>query len=492
VDDLVAVGALLFLVLSLLPACVAIRRERRGLARPLTFFVAASAVYFVMPMALAFTDGTAPSSVAPILLVAVANLCFIAAHEALPLILRRARQVRNFSAAIAPRFHLLVPRLRATTLLASYLGVAVVASGVFYGTVGGLDYLCHLNVTGATTTGMTYFLWGMLLPKTAALAALPSRARFGVPFGFIVAYTVLAVCLVLLTGARIFLLVAMIQAALIYHLAIRRLRTIEVGAFLAVLLAVAVLYGEYRIESGTAACAGVSLPPMTIVLPGLEPPGDPSETRTAAPPAAVPAPPAAVPASPPVPTFLERLQVKATNPQYLRDRYTKNFADALDVFRRIYAIVPSRADYLGGSSFARLLLQPIPRALRPAVPPPPEAITAEFTSPGGANVFQLWAEAYLNFGPPGVVIVALIAGLAGAGATKAVDAIPDNSKRSVYIGLLITSMLLLYRGSFIGATSLALMDLIPVLVFFGLARVDLTHRPKDSARLRVEHQAIHV
>jgi hypothetical protein len=172
----------------------------------------------------------------------------------------------------------------------------------------------------------------------------------------------------------------------------------------------------------------------------------------------------------------------------LRDRYTKNFVDALDVFRRLYAIVPSQVDYLGGSSFARVLLQPIPRAFRPAVPPPPEGLTAEFTGPGGGNVFQLWAEAYLNFGPLGVMVVALIAGSLIAAATRSVDNLSDSSKRSVYMALLVTSMLLLFRGSFIGATSLALMDLIPVFTFFALARaVNQRHGPTASSLTSVDH-----
>lgn len=481
-DSLVAVGALICLVLSLLPAYAIVRGERRGLARPLTFFVAMTAIYFVVPMALAFTDGTAASSIAPILLVATANLCFVFAYWALPLILRRPQRVRIISAAIAA-VQSRLPALPTTAVMLCYLAIAVIAGLKFYSGAGGLDYLCHLDLTGATTAGLTYFLWGMLLPKTAALAASPSGTRLRVSRGFVVAYAILALSLVVLTGARILLLVAMIQAALVFHLGVRRLRPIEIGAFLAVLLAVAVLYGEYRIESGTAACAGVSLPPITVVLPGVEPATSPSETK-----------PAALPSSPPPSTgFEERFTAKLTNPQYLRDRYTKNFVDALDVFRRMYAIVPSQADYLGGSSFARLLLQPIPRAFRPAVPPPPEAITAAFTSPGGGNVFQLWAEAYLNFGPLGVMLVALSAGLVVAAATRSVDKLLDDSKRSVYMALLITSMLLLYRGSFIGATSFALMDLIPVWAFFGLARAGhQTHGPAASSLAGVDHKPIHV
>jgi hypothetical protein len=488
VDSLLAIGALLCLVLSLWPAYAVVQRERKGLARPLTFFVAVTAVYFVVPMALAFTDGTASSSIAPVLLVAIANLCFVLAYVGLP-VLRRIRRPPTSSPAIATRVAPRLAKFPALALMLAYVSVAAVAGLLFFGVVGGLNYLCHLDRTGATTAGTTYFLWGMLLPKAAALAASPNRARFGVPFGFIVLYAILALFLVVLTGTRIFLLVAMIQAALIFHLAVRRLRPIEIGAFLAALLAVAVLYGEYRIESGTAACAGVSLPPVTIVLPGPEPgaesPGATNETTS--PPAA------AVPTAPPGPGFLERVTAKLANPQYLRDRYTKNFADALDVFRRMHAIVPSQADYLGGSSFARLLIQPIPRAFRPAVPPPPAAITAAFTSPGGGNVFQLWAEAYLNFGPLGVMFVALGAGLAVAAATRSVDNLTDNTKRSVYMAVLITSMLLLYRGSFIGATSFALMDVIPVLTFFTLARArKQTRGPLAPSPASVDDSPIHV
>lgn len=481
-DSLVAAGALLCLVLSLLPAYAVVRRERRGLARPLTFFVAMTAIYFVVPMLLAFTDGTAYSSVPPVLLVAAANLCFVLAYQAHSLIPRRAQRPQTTDAAAVKNVALRLPRLPASALMFAYLAIGVLAGLLFYGVVGGLDYLCHLDLTGATTAGTTYFLWGMLLPKTAALASSANRKRFGLPFALVIAYVMLALFLVVLTGTRIFLLVAMIQAALVFHLAVRRLRPIVIGAFLAALLAVAVLYGEYRIESGTTACAGVSLPPVTIVLPGVEPPGATTETTPAAP-----------PTSPTGPGFVERVTAKMTNPQYLRDRYTKNFVDSLDVFRRMYAIVPAHADYLGGSSFARLLLQPIPRAFRPAVPPPPQAITAAFTSPGGGNVFQLWAEAYLNFGPLGIMFVALGAGLAVAAATRSVDGHSDNLERSVYMALLITSMLLLYRGSFIGATSFALMDLIPVWVFFGLARARAqTRGPVASSLADVDHSPIHI
>lgn len=85
-------------------------------------------------------------------------------------------------------------------------------------------------------------------------------------------------------------------------------------------------------------------------------------------------------------------------------------------------------------------------------------------------MFQLWAEAYLNFGSIGVGVIAMLAGFALAAATRRVDAVRETSRRAVLIALLVTSMLLLYRGSFIGATSVALMDLIPVLIFFAVTR----------------------
>ncbi|MDQ2912369.1 MAG: hypothetical protein M3T56_03845 [Chloroflexota bacterium] len=453
--DFAAVGALVYLILSLVPICAVIWSERKGLARPLTFLVAMTVIYYVVPMALAFTDGTASLSVVPVVLVATANLLFLAAHQSLPAIDHRTHALRLSVERTLARLHLGLPGTPATPLLALCLVIGLFSAAAFFSAVGGLGYLCHLNLTGAVTAGKTYLLWGMLLPKSAALALSPSRKQLGVTAPLFVVYAAIALLLVVLTGSRIFLLIGMIQAALIFHFAFRRLRTIEIVGFLVLLLGVAVLYGEYRIESSTSACAGISVPPTAIDLPGFQPAGSTSTAPTGLAPGE---------------SFTDRLRAKLTNPQYLRDRYTANFVDSLYVFRRLYAVVPSETDYLHGASFARLLLQPIPRSLRPELPPLPTALTAEFTSPEGGNVFQLWAEAYLNFGSIGVGVIAMLAGFALAAATRRVDAVRETSRRAVLIALLVTSMLLLYRGSFIGATSVALMDLIPVLIFFAVTR----------------------
>src|ERR1700694_1062185 len=155
VDVLTAGGAILYLVLSLVPFWVVARSEHKGLVRPLIFFVVVTAIYYVVPMGLAFTDGTASSSVAPVLLVGTANLLFLAGYKALPIFVHGAERMWTLVPKRVGGVHTRLPKVNSAIVMGSYLVIAVIAGVVFYAGVGGLGYLCHLNLTTAATAGTT-------------------------------------------------------------------------------------------------------------------------------------------------------------------------------------------------------------------------------------------------------------------------------------------------------------------------------------------------
>jgi hypothetical protein len=456
------------LVLSLAPMFFALRREGKGYARPLTFLLVATVIYYVIPMVIQLVRGAAAESTVPILLVSLGNVILAIAY-AVGVSPRNITSTLNRLARL-DRIRVVarrIPKVSSRRLLVAYVVVGALSTFAFFVSVGGIgQFFCALGQSQLTTAGRLYLIWGMLLPKSALLALVPRTPRNEIATLILIGLAILGIALVLLTGVRLFLLMTMVEIALVFHIWKRPLRPLEILLGLTLLLGIAIAYGEYRIETDRSACAGVSLPPIPF-------PAQPSAVASAAPSlpmVVVPSPSAGPPVAVAQPGFGERLISKLTNYQYLEDRYTKNFVDALDVFVRVYRLVPAQVEHLRGATYVRILVQPIPRFLRPETPSLPPVLAAEFTGVGTGTVFQLWTEAYLNFGVLGVAFVAAIAGWLLGRLTRHVDQVAELDTRAVYMALLVTAMLLLYRGSFVGALTLALMDALPVLAFLLLLK----------------------
>jgi hypothetical protein len=74
------------------------------------------------------------------------------------------------------------------------------------------------------------------------------------------------------------------------------------------------------------------------------------------------------------------------------------------------AIVPKRAEYQHGRVVLQLLVQPIPRVLRPPVDSDP--VIEQTFNPGGGNSYALPLQlvSYIQFGLPGVGVVGFFLG----------------------------------------------------------------------------------
>lgn len=296
------------------------------------------------------------------------------------------------------------------------LGAAVVALGAFGAFViavgGPIHYLQNLNQTGSLNAGLTYFIWGVLVAKYAALVVLGERWRAGVRVGKpVVAAVVLSFALVAFVGARLLLLMALAELLLLF-LYVRRdrgrvLRVLVVAACLGALVFVG--FGEFRRWQS------------------LQSPGT-------------------------FPGYLVRTGLPRFPKTYI-NQYADGFRVSL-VGRRL---VPRPVGYEHGKEFLRLLLQPVPGSIRPQVPRPRLLDMAYSSGAGTGNALPFALTGYLQFGFLGVTLFGLVLG--------ALAALTDRLlRRSLDLGQALAALAavvgvgVLLRGPFLGGTAFSLLD----------------------------------
>jgi hypothetical protein len=301
------------------------------------------------------------------------------------------------------------------------LAAIVLASGVlFMRAVGGpRNYFSHLDDTGTLTLGLTYFIWGVLVFKYAALAEVAERWRRGPlrPREWVLLF--LALVAVGCFGARLLVIVALLQVAIVYAMT-RSTRVPLPGgiAALAIVLVTFVGLGELR--------RWQSLPER--------------------------------------PPFAEYLV--DTGLPNLRITYVNQYADSVRLAIQTRELVPDQAGYEYGKELLRIALHPIPGGLRPSVEQAPE-LRAVFRTGVNGNALPLPVVGFIQFGFPGTVLFCFVLGLVAGLVDRGLKARPSVPAMLALVGA-ATGVAIVFRGSLDNAIAIAIMDVIGFFVVAAL------------------------
>ncbi|MGO9972080.1 MAG: hypothetical protein ACLP01_04570 [Solirubrobacteraceae bacterium] len=294
-------------------------------------------------------------------------------------------------------------------------GIVLLSSCAFVIKVGGpIAYFKNLDNTASLDFGLTYLLWGISFAKFGAFSYLGegwAHGRGATPR--VVAAVGLALVLLLFIGSRLLLLVALIQLLVMYA----ALRPIS---------------RRFRLALAATAVVGV----VVFVFLG--------ELRRWQ----------SLPHHRSFPTYF----VHVSLPELPRT-YVNQYADAVRLSVIAREVVPRHAGYEYGKEFLRLLLQPIPGGLRPAVGMAP-ALTAVFTSgKKNGDALPIPVEGYIEFGLVGTVIFSALLGLFVGLIDRLGAAIRDVGwlMASIAAG---TGAVIVFRGSLHQGIALATIDVV--------------------------------
>lgn len=299
--------------------------------------------------------------------------------------------------------------------IAVAIAVPVVSLIAFMAAVGGpTEYFGNLDRTGELTAGLTYLIWGVLGAKYAALALAARRWAAGLPAGLpVLAALVLALLAIAVVGARLLVMVAVLQICVAWLVTHPSARTPARPALavVAVLGLTFVGLGELRRWQGLE--TGRSFPTY-FVEQGI-------------------------------PNF--------------RLTYVNQYADAVRLASLARDVVPGQTSYEYGREFLRIALQPIPGPIRPQVERA-EPLRAAFTGDeGNANALTLPVVGYLQFGLIGVLAFAATVGAAAGW----IDArLRRRATPPLLLALCAAAVCLamIFRGSLVNAVAFMGMDVI--------------------------------
>lgn len=337
--------------------------------------------------------------------------------------------------AITLRLRTAEPRgRRAQAVVAA---IVLLSLAAFMKKVGGpVAYVKNLNNSGAETSGLTYFIWGISFAKFAAYLALGERWRSGgSPSRWLIALTGFALVLLLFLGSRLLLLVALIQLFLLYAALRpvgRRFRTLAAAsALLGVVLFVVI--GEFRRwENVPRPRPGF---PAYLVDTGL-----PNMVST----------------------------------------YVNDYADAVRLSVLVRQTVPRHAGYEYGKELLRVLVHPIPSAIRPKIGQA-RALASTFTSGNkNGNALPVPVEGYIEFGLAGTIAFSLLLGAFVAG----VDRLGSRARDVGWLAAATaagTGAVIILRGSLAAGISLAAIDVIGFLIVHRLLFRRLTEAETTAA-----------
>lgn len=306
--------------------------------------------------------------------------------------------------------------------LAVFFAVPVVSLATFLAAVGGpAEYFANLDRTGELTAGLTYLIWGVLGAKYAALALAARRWAAGLPAGApVLAALVLALLAIAVVGARLLVMVAVLEICVVWLVThpSARIPARPALAVIAVLGLTFVGLGELRrwqgLDTGRAF-------PAYLVDQGI-------------------------------PNF--------------RLTYVNQYADAVRLASLAREVVPGQTSYEYGREFVRIALQPIPGFVRPAVERA-EPLRAAFTSgEGNGNALPLPVVGYLQFGLIGVLGFAAVL---GAAAGWIDSRLRGRASLPHVLALCAAAVCLamIFRGSLVNAVAFTGMD---VIGFYAAAR----------------------
>ena len=292
--------------------------------------------------------------------------------------------------------------------------IPAVGALVFLAAVGGPSrYFANLDDTGELTKGLTYLIWLMLAGKYLALAVTARRWQAGLAATrWQVISLVAALLLVAAIGARLLLVVAILQVALTWLL-LHRPQRLPWRRLLALVLL------------------------LGVVFVGL------GELRR-----------------------WQDLDSPRSFPAYLADEglpnlsstYVNQYADAVRLASLVRGVVPGRADYEYGREIAPVILQPIPGAIRPRLEAQP-ALRETFTSGTNGNALPLPVVGYIQFGLLGVIAFCAALGVL----VGSIDRLLARKRDLTYLLPLVAGCVgvaVIFRGSLSNAIAFTLMDVI--------------------------------
>ena len=163
----------------------------------------------------------------------------------------------------------------------------------------------------------------------------------------------------------------------------------------------------------------------------------------------------------------------------------------LDAFENgtiVMQLIPSKADFYYGGTFATLFVLPIPRAWWPEKPAASvNYLLSEYYSFQSDNfAISLQAESYANFFWPGVVIVFALFGFIAARLFRNTWVHRDDPEQWVNLSIFCAYTILVMRGSFHSMTSYYLMVFFWIYISGKAAKL-MVRPPKLSGARQPQH-----
>lgn len=326
-----------------------------------------------------------------------------------------------------------IPPTRFLFIFGSFLLIALLSFVYLMESSGGLlYYLTNQDKTIDLTAGKIYWLWGILLFRTAFMIHFLyvlqewKSGNLNKYFGLsgLLLHGFLAGLLIFVVGARLLLASYVIEAAVVFHYAIRRIKLRElIGLGVVSFVLIVIVMGAWR-NYGSSEGRGF--------------------------------------------TFEGYLANDIT--KNLGERLFNAYFDSVRNFGYTLKYTGHGMPVQEGRTYLALLVQPIPRDYRPGVKLPlGEEMNGIYCgSPKGGDycgIDPLLGELYQNFVgygiPIGLFILGFITSLVYGWLVKSPG---SNNFSFVLYGIYAYSIFLWLRGTFIGHTSLILMDLLPLLL----------------------------
>lgn len=346
--------------------------------------------------------------------------------------------------------------------------VSLVAGVILSERVGGVCYyLTHLGQTNVLLVGNIYFVWGLILFKISSLLILAYYLSIK-PKGLIwkavlIFYLALSLLIVLSLGARLLLVVYILELLVLYHYLRKSigLKFLLITAAFIIVFVVGI-FGEYRTFTWSApqVCTTdtSTLPIPEELKQGLKNQDEALglKSKKEATSSAEYGYGSA---------FISQLGGTASNWQLVMERYINNYFDSVLTTMVVIDNTPQTLSYQYGRSYLALLVQPLPRIVRPSILLPSSGSLEILTGGAGyARIPSLLGEAYLNFAIFGIFLIPMVLGVASRFAYDMLTRARQNLGVVLVYAIFISGLTMEIRGYFVGAGSFFLMDLVPVLV----------------------------
>lgn len=308
--------------------------------------------------------------------------------------------------------------------LAAYAALGSLSLIVLFARHGSpVEYLTHLDESSTLNIGATYLLWGVLFVKFVFLSMLACQWSGGRRVGYPLIVSGIVLLLVLfVVGSRAFPAIAAAEALVLFAL-LRRPVPLRALVVVALLAGGFVVFGVGTVKRYQAYDRNV--PGQRLSFVGY--------ARTIA--------------------LRESVRV-----------YVSNYADGLRLMSLARAVVPSRAEYEHGKELVRLLVHPIPRAVRPDVPR--AKIIRDVFEPAHGNTFAmpLQASAYLDFGVAGVLLLFMLLGTGLRAFDRRIVRRSMSAADCLLAASVITGAAFVLRSGIPNGVALAAIDVVGTVV----------------------------